>query len=151
MGRYWWRIGLRRYRVDYRWEYLADIGYALIERREEYDPARLLTWAALALVSALIFFVGLMITFQIYKNGEANTEAWASLTGLIGWVTGTVSMIYNSRYGTSKQAETKDAVIAQQSRTAATLAGVSGGTQTAPAETVNVTGENVNVTEKEKP
>ena len=124
----------------------------MIERREEYDPARLLTWAALALVSALIFFVGIMITYQIYKNGEANTEAWASLTGLIGWVTGTVSMIYNSRYGTSKQAETKDAVIAQQSRTAATLAGVSGNAPTGAivADNVDIQANTATVTEEKK-
>lgn len=91
--------------------------------QREYDPAKLLTWAAILLVTALIFFVGLMILIQIYKNGEANTESWAALTGLIGWVTGTVSMIYNARYGTSKQSESKDAVIAQQSRTAAVIAG----------------------------
>jgi divalent metal cation (Fe/Co/Zn/Cd) transporter len=100
----------------------------MTDRRQEYDPARILTWAALLFVGALIFFVGLIIGWQIITGGEANTESWAALTGLIGWVTGTVSMIYNARYGTSKQAETKDAVIAQQSRTAAVMAGA----QTAP-------------------
>jgi len=118
------------------------------ERRAEYDPARLLTWAALILVTGLIFFVGLMILLQIHKNGEANTESWAALTGIIGWVTGTVSMIYNARYGTSKQAETKDAVIAQQSRTAAVIAGATAQTPTTQAATVNVEGDQVNVTEK---
>ena len=119
----------------------------MMDRREEYDPSKLLTRAAIFLVAALIFFVGLMICFQIYKTGEANTESWAALTGLIGWVTGTVSMIYNARYGTSKAGETKDAVIAQQSRTAAVIAGA--GTQTAPlkADNVQVTGDNVTVKE----
>lgn len=102
----------------------------MIDRREEYDPARLLTYAALIFVLILLIFVCAIIVAQIHKSGEANTESWSALTGLLGWVTGTVSMIYNSRYGTSKQAETKDAVIAQQSRTAATLASVNGNADT---------------------
>ena len=124
----------------------------MIDRREEYDPSKLLTRSAIALVAALIFFVGLMICLQIYKNGEANTESWAALTGLIGWVTGTVSMIYNARYGTSKAGEVKDAVIAQQSRTAEAIAtGTGAGTQTAPLKADNVQVEGDNVTVKEKP
>ncbi len=89
------------------------------ERRAEYDPARLLTWAALLFVAGLIFFVGLIIGWQIFKTGEANTESWAALTGLIGWVTGTCSVIFNARYGTTKESARKDAVIAQQAQTAA--------------------------------
>lgn len=119
----------------------------------EYDPAILLTRMALLFVGMLIFFVGLIIGWQIYKTGEANTESWAALTGLIGWVTGTVSMIYNARYGTSKQAETKDAVIAQQSRTAAVIAGsVSPSAPTAPlqVDTVNVAASVANVTGETK-
>ena len=98
--------------------------------------------------------VGLIIGWQIYKTGEANTESWAALTGLIGWVTGTVSMIYNARYGTSKQAETKDAVIAQQSRTAAVIAGATSPnaqTGTIQTDTVNVAATTANVTGEQKP
>lgn len=119
------------------------------ERRTEYDPAILLTRAALLFVGVLIVFVALIIGVQIWKSGEANTESWAALTGMIGWVTGTVSMIYNARYGTSKQAEVKDAVIAQQSKTAAVIAATTGGSaQTPPikADTVAVQGETINVT-----
>lgn len=113
----------------------------MIERREEYDPAILLTRAALSFVGVLIVFVCVIIGLQIWKTGEANTESWAALTGMIGWVTGTVSMIYNARYGTSKQAETKDAVIAQQSRTAAVIAGAT----SVSAQTMPVTGGTVTV------
>lgn len=113
----------------------------MIERREEYDPAILLTRAALSFVGVLIVFVCVIIGLQIWKTGEANTESWAALTGMIGWVTGTVSMIYNARYGTSKQAETKDAVIAQQSRTAAVIAGAT----STSAQTMPVTGGTVTV------
>lgn len=118
------------------------------ERRAEYDPAKLLTWASLLFVGILIVFISAIIGIQIMAKGTANTESWAALTGIVGWVTGTVSMVYNARYGTSKQAEAKDAVIAQQSRAASTLA--SGSAQTIPAavDTVNVAGDTVNVTEK---
>ena len=126
----------------------------MIDRREEYDPSKLLTRAAIFLVASLIFFVGLMICFQIYKTGEANTESWAALTGLIGWVTGTVSMIYNARYGTSKAGETKDAVIAQQSRTAEAIATGTGSgsaqTATAKVDTMNVQADTANVTTGDK-
>lgn len=120
----------------------------MIERRQEYDPAPLLTRSALIFVGVMILFVCSIILAQIWKAGEANTESWAALTGLIGWVTGTVSMIYNARYGTSKQAETKDAVIAQQSRTAEAIAtGGSAPTTPLKADNVQVQGDTVTVKE----
>lgn len=123
----------------------------MIERRDPYDAAPLLTRAALGFVGYLILFVSGIIGAQIWMFGEANTESWAALTGIIGWVLGTVGQIYNARYGSSKAGETKDAVIAQQSRTAEAIAsGVTSGTAQTPitqAGTVNVEGENVTVTE----
>lgn len=117
------------------------------ERRSEYDPARLLTCAALCFVGTLILFVCIIIAVQIWKSGEANTESWAALTGMIGWVTGTASMIYSARYGTTKQSEAKDAVIAQQSRTAAVVAGGTlEKTEAIQAANVAVKGETVVVT-----
>lgn len=111
------------------------------DRHAEYDPAMLLTRAALIYVGAIIVFVCIIIAAQIWKTGEANTESWAALTGLIGWVTGIASVIFNARFGTSKQAETKDAVIAQQSRTAAVIAGAT----STSAQTMPVTGGTVTV------
>lgn len=106
----------------------------MIDRREEYDPARLLTRVALFFVGYLIVFVSVIIGLQIWKSGEANTESWAALTGLIGWATGTLGMIFSARYNASKDGEKKDAVIAQQSRTAAVIAsGVAAQTPVPPA------------------
>ena len=123
------------------------------DRRHEYDAAMLLTRSALIFVGYLIVFVSIIIGIQIAKSGEANTESWAALTGLIGWVTGTVSMIYNARYGTSKAGETKDAVIAQQSRMAEAIAtSTSAGAPTvrAKVDTVNVAADTANVTTGDK-
>ena len=94
------------------------------ERRiatSDYDPAKLLTRSALLFVGVLLVFVCLIIGWQIYKSGEANTESWAALTGLIGWATGIVGMIFSNRYGTTQQSTTKDATIAQQAKTAAVV------------------------------
>ncbi len=93
------------------------------ERRTAYDPARLLTMAGLGFVAVLILFVAAIILVQVIKSGSANTESWAAFTALIGWATAQVSVIYSNRYGTTQQSATKDAVIEQQSRTAAVIAG----------------------------
>ena len=90
----------------------------------EWDPARTLTISALIFVGILILFVAAIIAIQMVKSGEANTESWAALTGLIGWATSQVSIVFSNRYGTTKQSNTKDAVIAQQARTAEAVAGV---------------------------
>ena len=89
------------------------------ERRKEYDPSKLLTFSALLFVGILIVFVAGIIAAQIWKSGEANTESWAALTGLIGWATSQVSIIFSNRYGTTQQSKAKDDVILQQARTAA--------------------------------
>lgn len=94
----------------------------MVDRRATYDPARLLTWAALVFVLILIVFVAAIIGVQIYKSGEANTESWAALTGLIGWATSQVSIIFSARYGTTQQSMAKDATIRQQAMTAAVQA-----------------------------
>ena len=94
-----------------------------INGQEQYDPGRLLTLAALLFVGILILFVAGIIGMQIWKSGDANTESWAALTGLIGWATSQVSIIYSNRYGTTQQSVNKDAVIAQQARAAEAVAG----------------------------
>ena len=111
---------------------------------DPYDPARLLVHCALGFVGSLIFFCGAIVVIQIFKNGEANTESWAALTGLIGWACGTAGTVYAARFGTTQQSQAKDAVIAQQARTAAVTAGVSG----VKTETINVQADTANVTEK---
>lgn len=89
---------------------------------EKYDPAHLLTIAALIFVGALIVFVASIIWVQIYNRGEANTESWAALTGLIGWATAQAQSIYNARYGTTQSAGAKDDTIRTLSQTAAVAA-----------------------------
>jgi len=96
----------------------------------QYDPAILLTRASLAFVGVLIVFVAAIIGAQIWKGGEANTESWAALTGLIGWATSQVSIVFSNRFGTTQGSSRKDEVIAVQAQTAATIAAA----PTAPAQ-----------------
>ena len=98
----------------------------MADRREEYDPSRLLTWAAIWFVLILIIFVCLIIGVQIFKSGEANTESWAALTGIIGWATAQAQVLYSNRFGSTLSNTKKDAAmtrIAEQS-TPATAAAV---------------------------
>ena len=92
--------------------------------KTQFDPALLLTISSLLFVGILIIFVATIIGWQIQKSGEANTESWAAMTGLIGWATSQVSTIFANRYGTTQQSSVKDAVIAQQARTASAVAAV---------------------------
>lgn len=94
--------------------------------RAEYDPAKLLTYTALLFVGVLIVFVSTIIGVQIWETGEANTESWAALTGLIGWATSQVSIIFSNRFGTTEQSAKKDEVIARQASTAAVIANAAG-------------------------
>ena len=89
---------------------------------ELYDPGRLLTWSALVFVLILIAFVCLIIGAQIWKSGEANTESWAALTGIIGWATAQAQVLYNNRFGSTRANALKDATIATQAQAASTLA-----------------------------
>ncbi len=93
-----------------------------VNGHDQYDPARLLTVSALIFVGILILFVAGIIGAQIAQSGEANTESWAALTGLIGWATSQVSIIFSNRYGTTQQSTNQTAVIAQQARAATVLA-----------------------------
>ncbi len=132
------------------------------DRRAEYDPAKLLTRSGVIFVGALILFVAIIIVVQIVTSPQhsANTESWAALTGLIGWMTNTVTMLYTNRFGSTQASAKKDAVIAQQSQTAAVIAGatgtggaMSGGAPTGPivADTVQVESANTVITPKESP
>ncbi len=91
-------------------------------RPAEYDPAPLLIRAGLTIVACLLTFTGVIIVLQILKAGEANTESWAAFTGLIGWATSQVSIIFSNRFGTTQQAAKKDELIAKQVTTAAAVA-----------------------------
>lgn len=115
-------------------------------RADDYDPGRLLTYAALFFVGVLIVFVSSIIGVQIWKSGEANTESWAALTGLIGWATSQVSIIFSNRFGTTQQAAKKDDVIARQAN--AVMAQASNNSTPPATDTVNVAAETVNVTPK---
>lgn len=86
-----------------------------------YDPARTLTNTALIMLSLVFVYLSGIVAYQVYTspNGAATTEAWGQLCLFIGWVLGTATGIYNNRFGTTKQSESKDAVIAQQARTGA--------------------------------
>ncbi len=94
-------------------------------RAESYDPGRLLTYAAIIFVFILIVFVCLIIGVQILVSGEANTESWAALTGIIGWATAQAQGLYSNRFGSTRANSIKDATIAAQAQTAAVASGAS--------------------------
>lgn len=131
-----------------------------IPRESDYDPARLLTYASLFYVAVLIIFVAVIIGWQIYKSGEANTESWAALTGILGWATSQASIIISNRFGNTQQSAKKDEVIARQAATADVIAktassalgsGVAeGGTLNAESVDVKTSGD-VNVVKEPKP
>lgn len=83
----------------------------MIEKRADYDPGRLLTWAAIWFVLILILFVCTIIGVQIWRSGEANTESWAALTGIIGWATAQAQVLYSNRFGSTLSNTKKDAAI----------------------------------------
>lgn len=91
------------------------------DRREEYDPAKLLTRSAIFFLGVLIIFICGIIALQIWISADhkANTESWAALTGIVGFVTGIMSVVYNARYGISKQSDVQSKTIAKQAETAA--------------------------------
>ena len=89
------------------------------DRREEYDPNRVLTWSALYFVGILIVFVCLIIGVQIWKSGEANTESWAALTGIIGWATAQAQVLYSNRFGSTLSTTKKDAAMTRIAEQAA--------------------------------
>jgi hypothetical protein len=103
------------------------------EKPPSYDPAALLTGSALFFVGILILFVAAIIGVQIWRSGEANTESWAALTGLIGWATSQVSVIFNNRYGTTQQSARKDETIQDLTKTASVIAQTTQATQAATA------------------
>ena len=92
--------------------------------QSEYDPNALLTRAALIFVTILICFVCFIIGIQIFKSGEANTESWAALTGILGWTTAQAQMLYSNRFGSTRANSIKDATISTQAQIAAIAAGV---------------------------
>lgn len=100
-----------------------------------FDPSRVLTYAALAFVGFLIVFIGSIIVAQIIKDGKASTEAWAALTGALGWATGVASILYNNKFGSTAQSLVKDNTIATQARTAAVIASAVPATTTTTTKT----------------
>ena len=132
---------------------MPSLDNPLTPQIETYDPAKILTRMALLFALLLILFICSIIAVQIWKTGEANTESWAALTGIVGWATGVVGMLYSNRFGSTQQSAAKDATIQQQARTAEVIAtgatGTGNGAPATTAKTMNVDAEQVNVTEKD--
>lgn len=85
-------------------------------RAEEYDMTPLLLRGAFLVVGSLIALVGAIVIVQVFKSESPDTATWSALTGLIGWATGTVTVIYAYRFGTTRQSAAKDVVIGELSR-----------------------------------
>lgn len=88
-----------------------------------YDSARTLINTALIMLALVFLYVAGIVAYQVFvsNNGSATTEAWGQLCLFIGWVLGTATTIYNTRFGTTKASAEKDAALAQMARTGAAL------------------------------
>ena len=113
--------------------------------KDVYDPAAILTRAALLFAFLLITFVCAIIVVQTLNTGEANTESWGALTAIIGWVTGVVGTIYANRFGSTQQSAAKDKTIAAQAATAVAAARATGQSITTP--NVNIDADTTTITE----
>ena len=85
-------------------------------RSEEYDMTPILLIGAFVVLGLLILLVGGIVIAQVAKTDSPDTATWSALTGLIGWATGTGTVIYAYRFGTTRSSAAKDVVIGELSR-----------------------------------
>lgn len=85
-------------------------------KSEDYDMTPLLLRGAFVVLGLLILLVGVIVGVQVYKTDSPDTATWSALTGLIGWATGTVTVIYAYRFGTTRSSAAKDVVIGELSK-----------------------------------
>ena len=78
---------------------------------KEHDMALILMYGGLGVIGCLIVLVAGIIITQMISKGEADTQSWAALTGLIGWATAKVGSIYDYRFGSSRTSAAKDVII----------------------------------------
>lgn len=80
---------------------------------DSMDMAGPLLYGGLFMVGLLLTFVCAIIGIQVVVDGEAATEMWAALTGLIGWATAQLSLIYGYRFGMSKTSNAQNILLAE--------------------------------------
>lgn len=85
-------------------------------RAEEYDMTPMLLRGAFVVLGLLILLVGCIVVVQVYQSGSPDTATWSALTGLIGFATATVTVIYAYRFGTTRSSGAKDVVIGELAR-----------------------------------
>lgn len=90
-----------------------------MDRVPQYDPARVLTYFALVLVAGAVLSLSVIVGWQIYSTGTAETVWVGQLCLVIGWALGKAGDIYNNRFGTTSQSADKDSTIKQQAKTMA--------------------------------
>lgn len=113
--------------------------------RPSYDPSRLLTYCAILLVFGAVAALTSIVAFQIVTTGEADNVWVAQLSAVIGWALGKAGDLYSHTFGTTAESSAKNQVIAQQTRTAAVIAGAAAPVQPAPAEQAKPVEEKQNV------
>lgn len=84
-------------------------------KNETFDTGPVLLFAAVIGVGLVTLFVGAAIAVQLWQGKPVGTEVWAALTGLIGWITAKAGTIYDYRFGSSRNSQTKDFAIAELS------------------------------------
>lgn len=80
------------------------------------DMAKPLIRAAIAVLGALLAFVFFVAGWQTVTAKAPSTEVWAAITGLIGFITGTVTTIYGYRFGSSRQSSAQQVLISELTR-----------------------------------
>jgi muramidase (phage lysozyme) len=82
-------------------------------RDDLHDTTQPLLYGGIAFVGVLLLFVCGVIAMQVGRGETVGSEMWAALTGLIGWATAQVSVIYAYRFGSSRSSGAKDVVISE--------------------------------------
>lgn len=92
----------------------ASMNAAAARARDElHDTTNALLWGGIAFVGVLLVFVCGVIAMQVARGQNVGSEMWAALTGLIGWATAQMSVIYAYRFGSSRSSGAKDVVISE--------------------------------------
>lgn len=78
---------------------------------EQWDMAKPLVYGAVGAMGLMMIFVFGIAVYQTVAGDGPTTEVWASVTGIIGFVTGMVASTYSFRFGTNRSSAVKDKTI----------------------------------------
>lgn len=83
---------------------------------DAFDMTPWLVGGALVSLAAIFGIVGFIVVYQVMATQDhtADTATWAALTGLIGFITGSMlASLYNYRFGTTRNSSANQAAMAE--------------------------------------